>query len=67
MMEKLTKDHYRERAAAKVAAAQEVLATAVAYLVTGGRLANVPRFRGHAARLLGQQRDVDLRSACESV
>src|SRR5580692_6058505 len=32
-----------------------------------GRLAKVPRFPGHAARLLGEQRDVDLRSACESL
>ena len=30
MMEKLTREQYRERAAAKVAAAQEVLATEVA-------------------------------------
>jgi hypothetical protein len=35
MMEKLTREQYRERAAAKVAAAQEVLATEVASLVTG--------------------------------
>src|ERR1035438_5325180 len=34
-MEKLTRDQYRERAAAKVAAAQEVLAAEVAALVTG--------------------------------
>ena len=35
MMERLTREQYRERAAAKVAAAQEVLATEVASLVTG--------------------------------
>ena len=35
MMEKPTRDQYGERAAAKVAAAQEVLATEVASLVTG--------------------------------
>jgi hypothetical protein len=35
MMEKLTRDQYRERAAAKVAAAQEVLAAEVGALVTG--------------------------------
>ena len=35
MMEKLTREQYRERAAAKVAAAQEVLASEVACLVTG--------------------------------
>jgi hypothetical protein len=35
MMEKLRREQYRERAAAKVAAAQEVLATEVASLVTG--------------------------------
>jgi hypothetical protein len=34
-MEKLTRDQYRERAAAKVAAAQEVLAAEVGALVTG--------------------------------
>jgi hypothetical protein len=35
MMEKLTREQYRERSAAKVAAAQEVLAAEVASLVTG--------------------------------
>src|ERR1700722_10066670 len=35
MMAKLTREQYRERAAAKVAAAQEVLAAEVASLVTG--------------------------------
>ena len=35
MMENLTREQYRERSAAKVAAAQEVLATEVASLVTG--------------------------------
>jgi antirestriction protein ArdC len=34
-MEKLTREQYRERAAAKVAAAQEVLVTEIASLVTG--------------------------------
>jgi hypothetical protein len=34
-MAKLTREQYRERAAAKVAAAQEVLAAEVASLVTG--------------------------------
>ena len=35
MMEKLTREQYRERAAAKVAAAQEVLAAEVGALITG--------------------------------
>ena len=46
-----TKEQYREQMAAKVAAAQEVLAAEVGSLVSGGRLAPVPQFPSPTARL----------------